>query len=94
VRPDATAAHLLIRGRVQGVGYRFFVQDVARALGLAGWVRNLPDGNVEAFAEGSRPAIEMFIEKLEQGPSMAHVESIAVDWQSPQNHGAAFSILS
>lgn len=89
-----SAAHLLVHGRVQGIGYRFFTQDLASRLGLAGWVRNLPDGNVEAFVEGPRQAIETFVEELKKGPPMARVESIAVDWQSPQDHGSSFSIIS
>jgi acylphosphatase len=91
VRPE-TAARLVIHGRVQGVGYRFFAQDVAATLGLAGWVRNLPDGNVEVLAEGSRPAIEALVEKLQKGPSMARVESVIVDWQTPQGRCTEFSI--
>ena len=87
-------AHLLIRGRVQGVGYRFFTQDLAQNFGLAGWVRNLPDGNVEAFAQGPRAVIEVFIDLLEQSPSMARVEAITVDWQSPSDQYTSFSILS
>jgi acylphosphatase len=85
-------AHLLIHGRVQGVGYRFFVQEQAETLGLSGWVRNLPDGNVEVSVEGSRAIIELMIEKLKIGPTMARVDSVSVDWQPAQGHLAGFSI--
>jgi acylphosphatase len=86
------AAHILVHGRVQGVGYRFFAQDLAESLGLVGWVRNCPDGTVECYVEGSRPAIEDFIQRLEDGPSMAHVESVSADWQAPQGVHTSFSI--
>ena len=89
----AIAAHLRISGRVQGVGYRFFVQEIAQNLGLAGWVRNLPDGNVEAYAEGPRPTIETFIKQLENGPPLSRVEQISADWQPAEGRHAAFSIL-
>jgi acylphosphatase len=93
VRPESVAARLLIHGRVQGVGYRFFAQELAGIFGLPGWVRNLPDGNVEVFVEGPRPVIEVLIERLENGPSMARVENVTVDWQSPQGRYDSFSIL-
>jgi len=91
VRPEA-AAHLIIHGRVQGVGYRFYTQEMAGNLSLTGWVRNLPDGDVEAFVEGSRQDIETFIKGLEKGPTMARVESVSVDWPPPQGHATEFSI--
>ena len=91
---ERIGARLLVRGRVQGVGYRFFAEDVARALKLAGWVRNLPGGDVESYAEGPRPVVESYIEELRRGPSMAHVEHVSVDWQPPQNRYDSFSIIS
>ena len=91
MRPDI-AAHIVVRGRVQGVGYRFFAQDLAESLGLVGWVRNCPDGTVESYVEGTRPAIEIFIKRLEDGPSMARVETVSADWQSPERAHTAFSI--
>jgi acylphosphatase len=91
VRPES-AAHIQISGRVQGVGYRFFAQKLAAAFGLGGWVRNLPDGKVEIDVEGSRPAIEVFVEQLEKGPPLARVDEVRVDWSSSQNQYASFSI--
>ena len=91
MRPDI-AAHIVIHGRVQGVGYRFFAQDLAEALGLVGWVRNCPDGTVESYVEGPRPAIEAYIQRLEDGPSMARVESVGADWQPPQSAHTSFTI--
>lgn len=74
-------AHLVIRGRVQGVGYRFFAQDTAEHHGLQGWVRNLPNGEVEAQVQGLRPVIELWVEDLKKGPPVARVESVDVDWR-------------
>lgn len=74
-------AHLFIKGRVQGVCYRAFTRDTAIAIGLTGWVRNLPDSRVEAVFEGSRDSIEQAIKKCYIGPSGARVEDIEVHWE-------------
>jgi acylphosphatase len=70
------ANRYIVSGRVQGVGFRYFVRREAQALGLAGWVRNLPDGRVEAFIEGLPAQIAQMETLLAQGPSMSRVESI------------------
>jgi acylphosphatase len=70
------ARHLFIHGRVQGVWYRGWAVETARALGLAGWVRNRRDGTVEAVVEGDPNAVERFIELARGGPSHAQVERI------------------
>jgi acylphosphatase len=62
---------------VQGVGYRFFAERVARELEVRGWVRNLPDGSVETVAEGEEEAITRYFERLRQGPRGARVEGVA-----------------
>lgn len=74
-------AHLYISGRVQGVFYRAFTEDVALSLGLKGWVRNLPDRRVEAVFEGDRELIEKAIKKCYEGPPYAKVEHIDVIWE-------------
>jgi acylphosphatase len=71
------ARHAIVRGRVQGVGYRFFAERAARDLGVHGWVRNLPDGSVEAVAEGEDEAIARFLARLREGPRGARVEALA-----------------
>jgi acylphosphatase len=73
-------AHLLIRGRVQGVGFRWFVTDIATAFGLTGWTKNLVDGRVETIFEGERKVIEAAIERCANGPRSAIVSGIDVDW--------------
>ncbi len=65
--------HLLVSGRVQGVGYRYFTRDSARALGLSGWVRNIRGGGVEVEVEGGRAVIDRFIEELRHGPPLSRV---------------------
>jgi acylphosphatase len=72
--------HLVVRGRVQGVGFRYFVLRRAESLGLAGWVRNRPDGAVEAEAEGPRTALERLIEAVGNGPSGARVVAVDREW--------------
>jgi len=66
----------LIRGMVQGVGFRYFVLRHAARLGLSGWTRNLPDGSVEVVASGAETALASLEKELETGPSHARVESV------------------
>ena len=66
----------LVRGRVQGVGFRWFVEAEARTLGLAGWVRNNPDGSVEVLAVGSREQLVALRGRLQQGPRAARVDAV------------------
>ncbi len=74
------AAHLLITGRVQGVWYRASTAQEAQTLGLAGWVRNMPDGSVEALAQGTKEQVEALIQWCWQGPELARVGAIDVEW--------------
>ncbi|HET9837837.1 MAG TPA: acylphosphatase [Candidatus Angelobacter sp.] len=71
------AKRYIVRGRVQGVGFRWFVDHEARALGLAGWVRNNIDGTVEALAIGTPDQHHAFSSKLRQGPRAARVDEVA-----------------
>lgn len=70
-----------IHGGVQGVGYRFFARDTARRLGLAGFVRNQPDGSVLVCAEGEEELLRSLLEQLEQGPRHATVERVSHVWE-------------
>jgi acylphosphatase len=74
----------VVHGRVQGVFFRAEAQQRARSLGLAGWVRNSPDGTVEAVFEGDRERIESMLAWCRKGPALAHVEDVAVDWSEPR----------
>ena len=73
------ARRYLISGRVQGVGFRYFAKDVAEREGVSGWVRNLPDGRVEALVEGEEEAVTRVERALWQGPGGARVAAVAVD---------------
>lgn len=72
--------HAVVRGRVQGVGFRYTTQYEAQKLGLAGWVRNRHDGTVEVDAEGDRTHLETFLAFLHKGPLGAHVDAVESDW--------------
>jgi len=85
-------AHIVIRGRVQGVFYRSFTQGVARSLGLSGWVRNMHDGSVEAVFEGEKKKIEEGIRQLRQGPPYARVDDLETEWQPFSGEFAGFSM--
>lgn len=68
--------HLLVTGRVQGVGFRWYVREAAQRLGLTGWVRNRPDGSVEVAADGPPEAQEQFITVVQRGPRGARVAAV------------------
>jgi acylphosphatase len=84
--------HLLAAGRVQGVFYRASTEAEARRLGLAGWVRNLPDGRVEAIAEGPEAALEALVAWARKGPPAARVDDLAVTWEEPTGEFAGFGV--
>lgn len=77
-------AHVFVTGRVQGVGYRFSTVDQAKELDINGWVRNLPDGRVEALFEGSKAAVEEMIKWCRRGPQAAVVKDVAVEYEEPE----------
>lgn len=76
--------HLWVRGYVQGVGFRFFVQRRARQLSLAGFVRNLPDRRVEVAVEGSADDVQAMIETVREGPPGAAISDVTLDWEEPR----------
>jgi acylphosphatase len=75
--------HAIVRGRVQGVSFRWATRETAENLGLGGWVRNLPDGSVEAEAEGDRAVLDDLIAFLHRGPPGARVDSVTITWHEP-----------
>jgi len=88
-----TSRRFLISGRVQGVGFRYFVQSVAIRESLNGWVRNLDDGRVETAAAGDADALQRFERALRQGPSSAQVDAVTVDDTFPMSeHALGFHI--
>lgn len=84
--------HTLIEGRVQGVGFRFFVQARAEKLGIKGWVRNTYDGNVEVMAEGPRETLETLLLDLRTGPPSAWVTQVKITWSAPTGKFRSFSV--
>ena len=90
--------HIIVRGRVQGVGYRAFVADEAEARGIAGWVRNRRDGTVEAVLAGSAESIAAMIDACRKGPLGARIDGIAEREGTPDElalhrAGEPFSVL-
>jgi acylphosphatase len=86
--------HLWVRGRVQGVGFRAFVQQSAVALGLKGWVRNIGWDQVETIAEGEKPVLERFIEAVRTGPRASQVEDVRVEWEPASGEFESFQVRS
>jgi acylphosphatase len=80
------------RGYVQGVGYRAFVMREARALGVAGWVRNEADGSVRVVAEGDEQILQELLRRLERGPSEAEVSHLEAAWREGIGEFREFSV--
>jgi len=74
------------------VGFRYFVQDRAQALGLRGWVRNLRTGEVELVAEGPREDLQQLLEAVRKGPPLSWVESVQVDWSPARGLPPGFEV--
>ena len=89
MRLDAT-----ISGRVQGVGFRYFVLDAAMALRLDGWVANTPEGAVRCVAEGPRDRLESLLDRLREGPAAAIVERVSEAWMPATGTLGPFGVRS
>ncbi len=85
-------AHVLVKGIVQGVGYRYSTKFNADRLGVSGWVRNLDNGDVEAVFEGGKDSVCSIIDWCKKGPSMSRVDRVAVDYEEPEGL-SCFSIV-
>ncbi len=85
--------HAKITGRVQGVGFRYFVLQNANDLSLTGWVRNLWDGRVEVTAEGPHDNLNQFLVKLRRGPLSADVENVDYDFSDAKGEFQRFAVL-
>jgi acylphosphatase len=77
---DKTSVRLLIKGKVQGVYFRFNMKEVAKKNRVVGWVRNLPDGNVEAFIEGKKEDVKLVVGWSRVGPTNARVDDVKMDY--------------
>jgi len=89
---DLALVQATVYGRVQGVFFRAFVAEHAHELGLAGYVRNLPQGTVEVVAEGERGKLEKLIGYLKVGPPAARVEKVVTSWSEYTGNYSGFSI--
>lgn len=78
---EKVRAHIFISGRVQGVLFRDRTKRKARGLGIAGWVRNLPSGQVEAIFEGDKDKVEQIINWAKKGPILAKVDNLEIEWR-------------
>lgn len=86
------ACQIRVEGVVQGVGYRFFTKDKAEEYELTGYVKNVYDGSVEVYAEGEAETLSKFIQDLKQGPHMARVERVDVQWRDAEMKYESFTI--
>ena len=87
------SVHIIIKGKVQGVSFRYFTLKQARELEITGWVQNKPNGNVEAFAYGDKTNLELFIKKLQQGSSFSSVDNVILNWELAEKNYSDFSII-
>jgi acylphosphatase len=85
-------AHVVVSGVVQGVYFRDFTRSHATALGLTGWVRNVPDGRVEAVVEGEKETVDHLIERLRSGPPASRVDDVQVEWEEHVGESSSFHV--
>jgi len=89
---EQVCLHAIVSGVVQGVNFRYYTRQMARHLGLKGYVRNLHDGTVEVVAEGPRPAVEELFAWLQHGPSLAQVRGVEATWEMPTGRWIGFEV--
>ena len=86
--------HVWVKGRVQGVGFRAFVQQNATQIGVTGWVRNVGYNTVEAVAEGTKEQIERFLEMVKRGPNISRVDESREEWEQVKGNFDTFGFKS
>jgi acylphosphatase len=89
---DTVRAHIWVKGRVQGVGFRAHVEYHAQQIGVTGWVRNVGWDTVEAVAEGTRAQVDRFIEIMKEGPRMSRVDESKVEWENARGEFKVFGV--
>ena len=87
------SVYIIIKGKVQGVSFRYFTLKQAQELNIVGWVRNKPNGTVESVAQGDKINLELFIEKLKQGSSLSRVDDVILSWEHQEKDYENFSII-
>lgn len=90
---ETTELHLIFKGKVQGVGFRWTVVDIAQKNQLTGWVKNLVDGDVEVLIQGNKPVLEKFLEDLKAVKGSARVDRIISNYRNPKTICKRFDIL-
>ncbi|GDX09899.1 acylphosphatase [Verrucomicrobiota bacterium] len=88
-----TGRHVFFEGRVQGVGFRWTVKNLARGYDVTGWVKNLPDGRVEMQASGDGDEVDAFIEAIEESELKSHIKKVDVSVMAPPAKFRGFEIL-
>ena len=91
-RSEPARVHVWVTGRVQGVGFRFFVEEGAQIIGVSGWVRNVGYNTVEAIAEGTQTQIDQFVQMMKWGPSAARVDECRVENETPAGEFQDFQV--
>jgi acylphosphatase len=91
-KSDMVRAHVWVRGRVQAVGFRAFVQQNALQIGVTGWVRNVGYDTVEAVAEGTRGQIARFLASVKRGPGGSRVDEAREEWEAVTGEFASFGV--
>jgi acylphosphatase len=90
---EVVRAHVRVRGKVQGVGFRAFAQQQASLRKLHGWVRNCADGEVELEIEGPKLFVDTFLQAMHHGPPLSQVLQVTVDWKEPNRQTEGFKVL-
>ncbi len=91
-RDEIQELYATVHGRVQGVGFRYFVVENALSMNLRGYTRNEDDDSVSVLAQGPRPVLERFVALLWQGPSAADVSKVETNWRDPSTHVSGFHV--
>jgi len=89
---DVIRVHIIVKGRVQNVGFRAHVEYHALQIGVFGWVRNIDKDGVETVAEGEREKVERFIEIVKKGPNIARVDEAKIEYQEPLGELTGFHV--
>jgi acylphosphatase len=89
---ESGCIHVWVEGRVQGVGFRAYVQDCAQRLGLTGWVRNVGEDRVELWAEGPQPELDRLFELVQRGPRSSYVSGVRIEKEAPKNTYLRFQV--
>ena len=87
------SVRIIIKGKVQGVSFRYFTLKNAQELNISGWVRNKSNGNVEAIAQGTKRNLELLIQILQQGSSFSRVDKVTLNWEHAEKDYTDFVIL-